>query len=106
MKKTPRRSPLASAPPQRTPGTPPKHGRVPLSPPIDLLAAPATAWQTRAPRQRPVADVPNPRRLKVVRVVGGGELCDLFAVFPDLPRPPRPRSPIARRVISLRRRHP
>jgi hypothetical protein len=99
------RSPLANAPPQRVPGAPPKHGRIPLSPPIDLTAAPTAARQTRAPRQRPVADVPNPHRPKVVRVVGGGELGDLFDVFPDLPRAPRPPSRIAARVISLRRRH-
>jgi hypothetical protein len=45
---------------------------------------------TRTPRQRLIATVPNPRRPRAVRVVGGGELLDLFAVFPELPRPPRP----------------
>ena len=77
------------------PGAPPKHGRVPLSPPIDLMAV---------PRQRPIAEVPNPRRPKVVRV-DRRELLDLFAVFPDLPRPARPQSRLATRVISLRRRY-
>jgi hypothetical protein len=102
MKKRPRRSPLANAPPQRVPGTPPRHGRVPLSPPIDLTAAPTAPQQTRAPRQRPVADVPNPRRPKAVRVVDGGELRDLFAVFPDLPRPLRPPSGASRPSPLLR----
>jgi hypothetical protein len=49
-----------------------------------------------------VGDVPNPRRPQVVRVVDGGELRDLFAVFPDLPRPPRPPSRAARPSPLLR----
>jgi hypothetical protein len=88
MKKRPRRSPLANAPAPRAPTMPPP-GRVPLSSRTDPMAAPPATRQTRTPRQRPVAVVPNPRRPKVVRVVDGGELRDLFEVFPDLPRPAR-----------------
>jgi hypothetical protein len=101
-KKTARRSPLAAAPSQRALRMPPKHGRVPLSPHIDPMA---TTPAMPAPRQRPPVKVPNPRRPKVVRVVGGGELRDLFEVFPDLPGPPRSRSRLATRVISRHRRH-
>jgi hypothetical protein len=52
--------------------------------------AAALAMPTRAPRQRPVAMVPSPRRPTRVRAAGSGALLDLFEVFPDLPRPPRP----------------
>jgi len=34
--------------------------------------------------------VPNPTTPKLVRDVRGGALKDLFEIFPDLPRPPRP----------------
>ena len=42
-----------------------------------------------APPERGVAKVPNPRKPQLVRDVHGNELMDLFALFPDLPRPPR-----------------
>ena len=57
------------------------------------------------PKQRGVGAVPNPRRPRLVSAVDGGVLKDLFAIFPDLPRPARPaprvrhpdeRAPIAR----------
>ena len=62
----------------------------------------------RPPRQRPVAlppperpagKPPNPRKPALVRDIGGNELRDLFALFPDLRRPPRPapRLPVNRR---------
>jgi len=80
-KKLPRQFPLATPPPQHAPRMPPKHGRVPSRPSLDPVA--------NAPRQRPVAKVPKPRRPQVVRAATG-DLGDLFAVFPDIPRPPRP----------------
>ncbi|HVG56830.1 MAG TPA: hypothetical protein VM846_20495 [Vicinamibacterales bacterium] len=92
-RKLPPRSPLAAAPTQRVPrGTPPKHGRVPSRPPAEPLKNAPQGQPTRAPRQRPVAKVPRPRRPQLVRGSGTGALTDLFDVFPDLPRPRRPRT--------------
>jgi hypothetical protein len=53
------------------------------------------------PPEYPAGKPPNPRRPALVRDVGGNELRDLFAMFPDLPRPPRPaaRLPLRRRAI-------
>lgn len=80
---------------------PPKQGRVPLSPPP--IAAPPTTLQTRTPRLRGVGEVPNPQRPKAaVRVAHGGELRDLFEVFPDLPRPSRPSKRTAKPSKSIR----
>ena len=90
-KKVPRRSPLASAPRPRTPGGPPRRGRVPSSLPIVPAGKAPPSHPTRAPRQRPVAKVPRPRRPTLSRARHGG-LCDLFEFFPDLPRPVRPAS--------------
>jgi hypothetical protein len=50
------------------------------------------------PKSRGVAAPPNPRKPAIVRHVIGGALKDLFAMFPDLPRPSRP----ARRTRSSR----
>jgi hypothetical protein len=100
-RKTPSRSPLTAAPPQRVPGTPPKHGRAPLNLPADPMAAtPAVRPPSRGPRHRLVGKVPNPRRLTPVRDVDGGDLLDLFAIFPDLPRPLRPTKRAPRRALS------
>jgi hypothetical protein len=46
------------------------------------------------PAPRPVGPVPNPKKPKLVRDVHGGDLLDLFVIFPELPRPryPRPRA--------------
>jgi hypothetical protein len=43
-----------------------------------------------APKERGVGKLPNPRKPKLVRDVGGGALKDMFELFPDLPRPSRP----------------
>lgn len=53
------------------------------------------------PRQRAAGKVPNPRRPALVRDIDGNELRDLFALFPDLPRPVRPtaRLPVRRRPV-------
>ena len=97
MKKLPRRSPLEVTPPQRVPaGVPPKRGRVPSRPAVDPIRKAPGMRSTPAPRQRPVAKIPSPRRPKVVRSTGGG-LGDLFAFFPDLPRPHRPRTRTVKR---------
>ena len=45
---------------------------------------------SRVPQPRTVGAVPNPRTPKLVKHVNGGGLLDLFAMFPDLPRPRRP----------------
>ena len=44
----------------------------------------------RAPTEHPAGKVPNPRKATLVRDVHGGDLKDLFVIFPDLPRPARP----------------
>ncbi|MGE0447481.1 MAG: hypothetical protein AB7P99_19825 [Vicinamibacterales bacterium] len=62
------------------------------------------------PPERPVGKPPHPRTPALVRDVGGNEppsrfalrrpsLGDLFALFRDLPRPPRPaaRLPVTRK---------
>ena len=56
------------------------------------------------PLERPVGKPPNPRKPALVRDIGGNELRDLFALFPDLPRPPRPapRLPVNRRKARPR----
>jgi hypothetical protein len=41
------------------------------------------------PKERGIGRTPNPRKPKLVRDVHGNELKDMFALFPDLPRPPR-----------------
>jgi hypothetical protein len=53
------------------------------------------------PEQHGVGAVPNPVRPKLVRDVHGGALQDLFEIFPDLPRPTRPkgRAPVQRRRV-------
>jgi len=43
-----------------------------------------------SPPPRPVAERPHPRTPAFVRDSSRGTFEDLFALFPDLPRPPRP----------------
>jgi hypothetical protein len=57
---------------------------------------------TRAPLERRVAPPPNPRKPRLVPDIHGNELRDLFAFFPDLPRPRRPRGRAPRRLPRLR----
>jgi hypothetical protein len=100
-------SPLAHAPRPHVPGRPPQGQRVP-SPrdgnPIAYTPRPPRA--PRVPQQRPVGEVPNPRTPKLVRDVHGGVLKDMFEIFPDLPRPPRPAARVRARIPGrhLRRR--
>ena len=44
----------------------------------------------RAPRERGVGKPPNPRTPTLVRDVRGGDLKDMFEIFPDIPQPARP----------------
>ena len=56
----------------------------------------------REPRPRGVGRVPNPRRPRLVRDVGGGVLQDLFAIFPDLPFPARPPARLPPKIAGRR----
>jgi len=51
----------------------------------------------RPPKPHRVGAPPNPRRPKLVRVIDGGPLLDLFAIFPDLPWPRLPSGGVRRR---------
>jgi hypothetical protein len=98
VKKKPDRPPLAAAPRPHAPRRPPQ-SEVPrprTGAPIGY--APSTPQPARVPAQRPVGKVPQPRKPKPVRDVRGGALKDLFEIFADLPRPPRP--PLRTRVAS------
>ena len=102
-KKKPDRPPVGAAPLPKAPRQPPA-GRVPAprsGAPLDY--APRTPRPARVPPQRPVGKVPNPRKPKLVRHVGGGGLNDLFQVFADLPRPPRPHIRVRRPTPSDKR---
>lgn len=55
---------------------------VPQPPPQPVFKAPPVY----VPKQPPVGDIPRPRRLRLLRD-RGGVLLDLFAFFPELPRP-------------------
>jgi hypothetical protein len=57
------------------------------------------------PPVRGVGPVPNPRRPRLVRDVHGGVLQDLFVIFPDLPRPPRPSPRLRSTIARARRKH-
>jgi hypothetical protein len=66
-----------------------------VPPPARQVAAvpkghPPAERATRVPKARPPGKPPNPKKPKLVRDVGGGILKDMFAIFPDLPRPVRP----------------
>jgi hypothetical protein len=83
-KKPPARGPLSRVPGGRVPdgGTP--EGRPPKG------GAPASRARHGAPKERPVGKPPNPTKPQLVRDVDGGALKNMFDIFPDLPRPPRP----------------
>jgi len=71
----------------RVPRRKPPSGRVPKP---RFVRAPKPRAVVKVPKEHGVGTVPNPRRPALVRDVGGGSLRDLFALFRDLPRPPRP----------------
>src|SRR5687767_9756168 len=99
------RPPLAAAPALRAPGKPPQGPRVPRQRQGNPAAqAPPKPAPTRVPKVRPIGAVPNPKKPKLVRDVDGGDLKDMFAVFPDLPRPHRPTPRGPQRTASRRRR--
>jgi hypothetical protein len=59
----------------------------------------------RAPQERGIGAVPNPRKPKLVRA-SRGALGDLFAIFRDLPRPSRPAPRLGRKRITVKGRRP
>jgi hypothetical protein len=101
MSKKPVHRPLGALPAPRIYRTPPALRGVAVVPKGD---PPSPAPRvSRAPRQHTVGKPPNPRKPKLVRDVNGGSLLDLFAIFPDLPRPWRP-APRLRGGRKARRR--
>ena len=68
--------------PTRVPRTRPLRAFVPKPPPLPTYKAPPVY----VPKDPPEGAVPHPRRPRLVRDTGS-PLLDLFAFFPDLPRP-------------------
>ena len=94
---------MGQVPPERPRSSVPRErpvGKVPKGDPMAHVPAPHVA---RVPAQRQVGPPPNPRKPKLVRDVHGGVLRDLFQLFPDLPRPPRPRARVPLRLRRGRR---
>ena len=60
----------------------------------------------RAPQERGIGAVPNPRKPKLTRRASGGALGDLFAIFRDLPRPARPGPRLGRKRMAVKGRRP
>jgi hypothetical protein len=92
MKRPPRSTP-GEVPPERGVRTPPKPRRIATIPKGDPISQtpqsrPTRVPEARTPPLRRVANPPNPRKPKLVR--DAVVLNDLFALFPDLPRPRRP----------------
>ena len=88
---------IGMVPPQRAPAKVPPIVAPGMVPEAHLPASHVPV----PPVQRPAGAPPNPRRLRVAR--SRGRLLDLFALFPDLPRPPRPTGGgVARRLITTR----
>jgi hypothetical protein len=54
------------------------------------------------PKGRPDGKLPNPRTPKPLRQPTGN-LNDLFALFKDLPRPPRPASKVRKAAVRRNR---
>jgi hypothetical protein len=84
-------------------------GRKPSLPPTVSKPAPRSVMKPPPVSRRkppPSGEVPHPRRLPLVRDVGGGALMDLFAIFRDLPRLVRPpaRKPLRTHPYLRRRR--
>ena len=85
-----KRTPLGEAPPERPAAKAPpvrSIAQVPKGDPMSHAPRPQVA---RLPTEHGVAPLPNPRKPELVRDVDGRYLGDLFAMFPDLPRPQRP----------------
>jgi hypothetical protein len=92
-----RKPPPRLVPPRDVPTTPP--GSRPTS------QLPKGTLPKGSPPQRPVTARPHPRTPAFVRDSSRGTFEDLFAIFPDLPRAPRPaaRAPSARLRLESRR---
>ena len=90
MKKKLVRPVLGDAPLSRPLRAPPRGPATPRVPRGHAITKAPTPHVSRAPKPRAVAPVPNPMRPKLVRDVDCADLKDLLAMFPDLPRPPRP----------------
>jgi hypothetical protein len=94
------------APPERPRKKAPKQRSIAATPKGHPIAQPpAPRHVGQAPRQRRVGKVPNPRKPRLVRDVGGGTLGDLFVMFPDLRRPPRPTARVPTRIARRRSKH-
>jgi hypothetical protein len=103
MSKKPIRRPLGALPAARSYRTPPALRRVAAVPGGDPAGRTPAPHVARVPKPHAIGKPPNPRKPKLVRDVGGGPLMDLFAIFPDLPRPRRP-APRLRGRRKARRR--
>ena len=86
----------AAAPPAR------EVARTPKGHPMAQARLPVIG---RPPKEHAAGRPPNPRKPKLVRDVNGGALKDLFALFPDLPRPRRPAGRLPPRVARRRGTH-
>jgi hypothetical protein len=94
---------IGQVPPERAASRAPIERSVSKVPKGDPIAHVPAQHIARVPDQHPVGPPPNPRKPKLVRDVGGGVLGDLFELFPDLPRPRRPRARVPlRRPRRLR----
>ena len=99
------RSRYGVAPAERVPAAVPPVRQVARTPKGHPLAQPRLPLIGRAPREHAAGRPPNPRKPKLVRDVGGGALKDLFALFPDLPRPRRPAGRVPARVARRPAKH-
>ena len=92
----PSSKPQRKAPPRPSRKDPPRHrplGRAPEGRAPDggvPKGSPPKSAARIAPKERGVGKPPNPRKPMLVRDVHGGDLKDMFEIFPDIPRPPRP----------------
>jgi hypothetical protein len=86
------------APRERPRRAVPRGSGIAATPRDHPIAQPPAARAVRLPKPRASGAVPNPRKPKLVRDVDGGALKDLFALLPDLPRPPRPAPRVRPRV--------
>jgi hypothetical protein len=105
---TPKPMTAGPVPPERRRSAVPREravAQVPNGDPMSHVPAPHVPARhvARVPRPHQVAAPPNPRKPKLVRDVHGGVLGDLFQLFPDLPRPPRPRARVPLRILRGRR---
>jgi len=102
MSRPPRKPLGAVPPPRRAPKVPPQRpiAKTPGGNPMSHAPLPHVS---RPPEEHSAGKPPNPRKPKLVRVLHGGPLRDLFQIFPDLRRParPAPRTPV--RIGFLRR---